>query len=109
MSKYIPPYAAVAELGQAKAARENLHDTTMAVDSILNSFKAGANFVIDFSPKEKATNYFADTICEFSEQLTPEELYQALVAAMEGHYQYTKKEFDHAKQLRDLITGFKND
>jgi len=65
--------------------------------------------VIDFSPKEKATNYFADTICEFSEQLTPEELYQALVGAMEGHYQYTKKEFDHAKQLRDLITGFKND
>jgi hypothetical protein len=65
--------------------------------------------VINFSPKEKATNYFADTICEFSEQLTPEELYQALVAAMEGHYQYTKKEFNHAKQLRDLITGFKND
>ena len=62
----------------------------------------------DFTPKERATNYFADTICEFSEQLTPEELYQALVDAMEGHYQYTKKEFDHATQLRDLITGFKN-
>ena len=65
--------------------------------------------VIDFSPKEKATKFFTDAICEFSEELTPEELYQALVDAMEGHYQYTKKEFDHAKQLRDLITGFKND
>jgi hypothetical protein len=65
--------------------------------------------VIIFSPKERATNYFADTICEFSEQLTPEELYQALVDAMESHYQYTKKEFNHAAQLRDLITGFKND
>ena len=108
MSKYIPPYAAAAELGESKATRENLHDTTMAVDSIFNSFKAGANFVIDFSPKEKATNYFADTICEFSESLTPDELYQCLVDAMEGHYQYTKKEFDHATQLRDLITGFKN-
>ena len=108
MPKYIPPYAAAAELGQAKAARENLHDTTMAVDSILNSFKAGANFVIDFSPKEKATNYFADTICEFSELLTPEEIYQALIDAMEAHYQYTKKEFDHATELRDMITGFKN-
>ena len=63
----------------------------------------------DFTTKERATNFFADTICEFSEQLTPEELYQALVDAMEGHYQYTKKEFDHAAQLRDLITGFKND
>jgi hypothetical protein len=60
------------------------------------------------SPKEKATNYFADIICEFSELLTPEELYQALVDAIKGHYQYTKKEFDHATQLRDLITGFKN-
>ena len=68
-----------------------------------------AKLMIDFSPKEKATNYFADTLCEFSEQLTPEELYQALLDAMEGHYQYTKKEFDHATQLRDLITGFKND
>lgn len=65
--------------------------------------------VINFSPKEKATNYFADTICEFSEQLTPEELYQALVDAMESYYLNTKKEFDHATQLRDLITGFKND
>ena len=110
MPKYVPPYAASAELGQAKTLRENLHNTTMAVDSILNfSFKPAPPLAIDFSPKEKATNYFADTICEFSEQLTPEELYQALVAAMEGHYQYTKKEFDHAKQLRDLITGFKND
>ena len=106
--RYVPPGPANAPLGQSKTLRENLHDTTMAVDSIFNSFKAGTNFVIDFSPKEKATNYFADTICEFSELLTPEELYQCLVDAMEGHYQYTKKEFDHATQLRDLITGFKN-
>ena len=68
-----------------------------------------ANLVTDFSPKEKATNYFADTICEFSEQLTPEELYQALLDAMESYYLNIKKEFDHATQLRDLITGFKND
>jgi len=65
--------------------------------------------VIILSPKERATNYFADTICEFSESLTPEELYQCLVDAMEAHYEYTGKEFAHATQLRDLITGFKND
>ena len=59
----------------------------------------------DLAPKEKATNCFADTICEFSEQLTPEELYQALLAAMESYYLNTKKEFDHAMQLRDLIRG----
>ena len=63
----------------------------------------------DLAPKEKATNYFADAICEFSGQLTPEELYQALLDAMESYYLNTKKEFDHATQLRDLITGFKND
>tara|TARA_R110000868_G_scaffold123185_3_gene326369 strand:- start:9 stop:350 length:342 start_codon:yes stop_codon:yes gene_type:complete len=108
--RYVPPYAAAAELGQSKAARENLHDTTMAVDSILNyPLKPKPPLVIDFSPKEKATNFFADTICEFSEQLTPEELYQALLDAMESYYLNTKKEFDHATQLRDLITGFKND
>ena len=65
--------------------------------------------MIDLAPKEKATNFFADTICEFSESLTPEELYQCLVDAMESYYLNTKKEFDHASQLRDLITGFKND
>jgi len=106
MPKYVPPYAATAELGQAKTLRENLHNTTMAVDSILNfSLKPEPPLVTDLSPKEKATNYFADTICEFSEQLTHEELYQALVDAMEGHYQCTKKEFDHATKLRELISG----
>ena len=65
--------------------------------------------VIILSPKEQATNYFADTICEFSEQLTPEELYQALLDAMESYYLNTKKQFDHTTQLRDLITGFGND
>jgi len=111
MPKYIPPYAAAAELGQSKVTRENLHDTTMAVDSICHHtlYKTDANLVIDFSPKEKVTDYFADTICEFSEQLTPEEVYQALLDAMESYYLNTKKQFDHATQLRDLITGFKND
>ena len=110
MPKYIPPYAAAAELGHSKATRENLHDTTMAVDSIRyhTLFKTDVNLVTDLSPKEKATNYFADTICEFSELLTPEEIYQALIDAMEAHYQYTKKEYNYANQLRNLLTGFKN-
>jgi hypothetical protein len=107
MPKYIPPYAAAAELGHSKATRENLHNTTMTVDSIRyhTLSKTDDNLVTDLSPKEKATNYFADTICEFSELLTHEELYQALVDAMESHYQYTKKEFDHATKLRELISG----
>ena len=111
MPKYIPPYAAAAELGQSKATRENLHDTTMTVDSLRyhTLSKTDANLVIDFSPKEKATNYFADIICEFSESLTPYELYQCLNAAVENHYQYTKKEYNYANQLRNLFTGFKND
>ena len=70
--------------------------------------KTDANLVIDFSPKEKATNSFADIICEFSEQLTPYEVHQCLKDAIETHYQYTKKEFDSAFELRRLITGFKN-
>ena len=106
MFKFIPPYE---EPWQVKTTRENSHNTTM--DSLIFNpeFNIMTKPVIDFSPKEKATNFFADTICEFSELLTPEELYQCLVDSMEAHYQYTKKEFDHATQLRDLITGFKND
>jgi hypothetical protein len=60
----------------------------------------------ELAPKEKATNYFADTICEFSEQLTPEELHQALLNAMESYYLNTKKQFDHAAKLRDLFTVY---
>ena len=90
--RYVPPYAAEAELNQSKAARENLHDTTMDVDSILDyPLKPEPPLVIDFFPKEKATNCFADTICEFSEQLTPEELYQALLDAMKSYYLNIKK------------------
>jgi hypothetical protein len=111
MPKYIPPYAAAAKLGHSKATRENLHDTTMAVDSIRyhTLFKTDVNLVTDLSPKEKATNYFADTICEFSESLTPYEVYQCLNDAIEKHFQYTKKEFDSAFELRRLFAGFKND
>jgi 7,8-dihydro-6-hydroxymethylpterin-pyrophosphokinase len=107
MKQFINPHPVVADpgqLGTAKTNRENMHNTTMAVDSILNfSLKPAPPLVTDLSSKEKATNYFADTICEFSEQLTPEELYQALLDAMERHYQHTKKEFDHATKLLDLI------
>ena len=110
MPKYVPTYAEAAELGQAKTLRENLHNTTMAVDSILNfSLKPAPPLETDLSPKEKATNYFADTICEFSEQLTPYEVYQCLKDAIEKHYQYTKKEYDSAFELRRLFTGPKND
>ena len=110
MSKYIPPYAAAAELGQSKATRENLHDTTMTVDSLRyhTLSKTNANLVTDLSPKEKATNYFADIICEFSEQLTPYEVCKCLNDAIEKHCQYTKKEYDLAFELRRLFTGLKN-
>jgi hypothetical protein len=66
-------------------------------------FNIMAKPVIILSPKERATNYFADTICEFSEQLTPEELHQALLAAIESYYLNAKKQFDHAAQLRDYL------
>jgi len=80
------------------------------MDSLIfnSEFNIMTKPVVIFSPKDQATAGFADTICEASESLTPEELYQALIEAMESHYQYTKKEFDYATELRDLITGFKN-
>jgi hypothetical protein len=105
MKKFVNPHPVVADpgqLGTAKTNRENMHNTTMAVDSILN-FSLKQSYLADLSPKEKATSYFADTICEFSELLTPEELYQCLVDAMKAHHEHTKKEYDHATKLFDLI------
>ena len=118
MKQFVNPHPVVADPGQfgtAKTNRENMHNTTTAIDSLLNVPLKEPYFIncatklmnelADLSPKKKATNYFADIICEFSEFLTPEELHQCLVDAMEGHYQHIKKEFDHATQLRDLIGG----
>jgi 7,8-dihydro-6-hydroxymethylpterin-pyrophosphokinase len=105
MKQFINPHPVVADpgqLGTAKTNRKNMHNTTMAFDSISNSLLKQSH-IVDFSPKKKVTNDFADIICEFSELLTPEELYQCLVDAMEAHCQHTKKEFDHATKLLDLI------
>ena len=116
MKQFVNPHPVVADPGQfgtAKTNRENMHNTTTAIDSLLNVPLKEPYFIncatklmnelADLSPKKKATNYFADIICEFSELLTPEELYQCLINAMEAHCQHTKKEFDHATKLLDLI------
>jgi hypothetical protein len=55
----------------------------------------------------KATEYFADTIAEFSNELSSEQMYKALLKAATDNYNYTKGEYDKAKNFLELINGTK--
>jgi hypothetical protein len=75
-----------------KESREKLHDTSNAVDSLHKG-----------KLLEKATTYFADTIAEYSSELSAVELFSCLLAAATENYNYTKGEYENAKQFLDCI------
>jgi hypothetical protein len=80
-----------------KDSRERLHDTTNAVAQLVSDAE-----LLSF---EKATQYFADTLAEFGCDLSGKQLFKALLAAATDNYNYTKGEYDKAKQFLDLING----
>jgi hypothetical protein len=82
---------------ETKDSRENLHDTTNAVAQLVSDTE-------QLSLK-KATEYFADTLAEFSCDLSGEQLFSALLTAATDNYNYTKREYDRAKAFLDLISG----
>jgi hypothetical protein len=84
-----------------KDSRETLHDTTNAVAQLVNDAEQ-----LSF---KKATEYFADTLAEFSCDLSGRQLFEALLAAATDNYNYTKGEYDKAKQFLDLISGKKEE
>jgi hypothetical protein len=91
------PVASIEEPMATKDSRENLHDTSNAVKKLVSEAE-----LLSF---EKATQYFADTLAEFSCDLSGEQLFKALLAAATDNYNYTKGEYDKAKQFLDLISG----
>ena len=109
----------VAEIDEplvTKQAREELHNTSKAV----STWPKGrwTDFFRDIKeaseePREenksaayvKAFDYFADTIAEMADELTPSELYQALLDAVDRQLSWATKEYDYAKDLHDLVTG----
>ena len=80
-----------------KDSREQLHDTTNAVAQLVSDAEQ-----LSF---KKATEYFADTLAEFSCDLSGRQLFEALLRAATDNYNYTKGEYDKAKQFLDLING----
>ena len=90
---WLKEHAVVAQMDEplvTKDARENLHDTFNATNTMKND------------PITKATDYFADTIAELLPELGGEVLYQCFVLAVEQAYEQTEKEFESVKSLMEF-------
>jgi hypothetical protein len=55
----------------------------------------------------KAKNYFADTISEFSTELSGAQLHAALISAAEENLSVAEKEYKFAKEFVELLKGKK--
>ncbi len=75
-----------------KDSREQLHDTSNALTDYCT--------VMSF---QKAKEYFADTIAEFTNELSGKELYKAFYAAAMDNMDCVEKEYNKAKQLVDML------
>ena len=108
----------------SKNARENLHDTSNATDSIKN-WRSFWKEILDDSEdnfenelaiavkqqiamaKQKAVNNFLDTLCGALEELSGEEVFDCFLEAVQSQFNYTKKEHDKTSELLDLLSGLK--
>lgn len=92
----------VAEMDEplvTKDSREGLHDTQ----------HASSNYQTDLKTywMKKAQEHFADTICEFTNELTGQDLYKAFYAAATENLNTVAKEYAKAKSLVDCLKGLK--
>jgi len=95
-----------------KDSREKLHDTANAVDTLPGWRQHFAELISDCIPlqnndiyKQKATEGFADTIAEYFNEMTGEELFNCFYTAAKENLEHIQKEYDVAKDLLDLIEG----
>lgn len=113
----------VAEMDEplvSKVSRENLHDTSNAVDTLPDwreFYKEVAEQPVEKEPTprvnnsvyvNKAIEHFADTIAEFQNEMTGEELYACFVEAARENLAYATAEYDRAKDLFDLANHKKH-
>ena len=119
----------VAELDEplvSKDSRENLHNTSNAVDSI-KDWRTFWKDVLDESEtcigtenelnqaiqkqktmaKQKTIDNFLDEICCALEEMSGEEVFDCFLEAVQSQFDYTKKEHDKTSELLDLVTGLK--
>ena len=95
----------VAEMDEplvTKDSRENMHDTSKATTTLDGS----DNPLTDHYKTmymQKAQEHFADTIAEFTYELSGKELYKAFYAAAINNMDCVEKEYNKAKQLVDML------
>ena len=85
-----------------KDSREQLHDTSKTTTTLDGS----NNLLTDYCTAmsfQKAKEYFADTIAEFTNELSGKELYKAFYAAAMDNMDAVEKEYNKAKQLVDML------
>jgi len=99
--------------GVSKNSRESLHETSN-VTSVMSGWDGVNPENMTWSKpltessfasncKEKATEYFADTIAEFFNELSGAELFECFLAAAYNNAELVKKEYDKAQELVDLL------
>lgn len=99
--------AEIDEPGVSKDSRESLHDTSN-VTSVMPEWREAFD-KLTLNPmeitnfKEKATEYFADTIAEFFNELSGAELFECFLTAAHNNAKLVKKEYDKAQELVDLL------
>ena len=89
----------VAEIDEplvTKDSRENMHDTSNAVETLL-----------DTNPKamwiEKAKEHFADTLAEYQYELSGKDFYKAFYQAAVETMGHAQKEYERTKDLVDML------
>jgi hypothetical protein len=115
----------VAELDEplvSKDLRENLHNTSYAVDSIKN-WRSYWKEVLDepgahvypenelnqaiqkqkTMAKQKTIDNFLDEICCALEEMSGEEVFDCFLEAVQSQWDYTRKEHDKTNELLDLL------
>jgi hypothetical protein len=75
-----------------KDSRENMHDTTDAVDSAAKAMWMN-----------KAQEHFADTLAEFQYELSGKDLYKAFYKAAYENAEVARKEYEKSKELIDML------
>lgn len=85
----------VAEIDEplvTKDSRENLHDTT----NVTTSIKENIYF-------QKAKEHFADTIAEYTNELSGKDMYKAFYSAAIENMNYAEQEYKKAKDIVDML------
>ena len=81
---------------ETKDSRENMHDTTNAIDSLED---ASAKSIW----MEKAKEHFADTLAEYQYELSGKDFYKAFYQAAVEAMGHAQKEYDRTKELVDML------